>query len=125
MAQVLIQADSRYPVSRPKIKAAVDAVLKERRISSNVEVSILICGRRKSEELAKKYLKDNKPHNVLSFPLESFPVLGDIVICYPIAQDEASSVVYGMPGEAIRLDAATYVLPPATIAAVLVALVKR
>ncbi len=36
-----------------------------------------------------------------------------------IAQDEESSVVYGMPGEAMRLGAATYVLPPAKIAAVL------
>ncbi len=42
-----------------------------------------------------------------------------------IVQDEASSVVYGMPGEAIRLDAAVYVLPPETIAATLVALVKN
>jgi two-component system chemotaxis response regulator CheB len=38
-----------------------------------------------------------------------------------IAQDEESSVVHGMPGEAIRLDAATYVLPPEGIAAVLAA----
>lgn len=90
MAKVSILADSRYPVSRPKIKAAVEAVLKERRISTNVEVSILVCGTRKSQELAKKYLGDNKAHNVLSFPLESFPVLGDIVICYPIAQEEAN-----------------------------------
>ena len=29
-----------------------------------------------------------------------------------IAQDAASSVIHGMPGEAIRLGAATYVLPP-------------
>jgi two-component system chemotaxis response regulator CheB len=36
-----------------------------------------------------------------------------------IAQDEESSVVHGMPGEAIRLDAATYILPPAGIAATL------
>ncbi len=42
-----------------------------------------------------------------------------------IVQDEASSVVYGMPGEAIRLDAATYVFSPETIAATLVALVKN
>ncbi|MGE0356376.1 MAG: chemotaxis-specific protein-glutamate methyltransferase CheB [Burkholderiales bacterium] len=41
------------------------------------------------------------------------------------AQDEASSVVHGMPGEAIRLDAAKYVLPPAEIAPVLVALANR
>jgi two-component system chemotaxis response regulator CheB len=39
-----------------------------------------------------------------------------------IAQDEDSSVVYGMPGEAIKLDAATYILPPKGIAAMLSAL---
>jgi len=35
------------------------------------------------------------------------------------AQDKASSVVHGMPGEAIKLDAATLVLPPDKIADVL------
>lgn len=40
-----------------------------------------------------------------------------------IAQDRDSSVVHGMPGEAVRLDAAAYVLPPDKIAAVLMALV--
>jgi two-component system chemotaxis response regulator CheB len=42
-----------------------------------------------------------------------------------IAQDEASSVVYGMPGEAIKLGGATYILPPEGIAAVLVKLVRK
>jgi two-component system chemotaxis response regulator CheB len=41
-----------------------------------------------------------------------------------IAQDEASSVVHGMPGEAIRVSAVTYVLPPERIAALLAGLVK-
>lgn len=41
------------------------------------------------------------------------------------AQDKGSSVVHGMPGEAIRLDAAKYVLPPEEIAPVLVNLVNR
>ncbi|MCL4398141.1 rRNA maturation RNase YbeY [Patescibacteria group bacterium] len=90
MAKVLILTDSRYPVSKPKIQAAVESVLKSRKINTNVEVSILVCGRRKSQELAHKYLHDDRPHNVLSFPLESFPVLGDIVVCYPIAQEEAN-----------------------------------
>jgi two-component system, chemotaxis family, protein-glutamate methylesterase/glutaminase len=40
------------------------------------------------------------------------------------AQDEESSVVHGMPGEAIKLDAATYVLPPEKIAVALQNLVK-
>jgi two-component system chemotaxis response regulator CheB len=39
-----------------------------------------------------------------------------------IVQDEASSVVHGMPGEAIKIDAATHILPPEGIAAALTAL---
>jgi two-component system chemotaxis response regulator CheB len=41
------------------------------------------------------------------------------------AQDKDSSVVHGMPGEAIRLDAATLVLPPEKIAAVLASVVNN
>jgi two-component system chemotaxis response regulator CheB len=39
-----------------------------------------------------------------------------------IAQDKASSVIHGMPGEAIKLGAATYTLPPEKIAAMLAGL---
>jgi two-component system chemotaxis response regulator CheB len=42
-----------------------------------------------------------------------------------VAQDEATSVVFGMPGEAIRLHAASYVLGPERIAAMLVSLSDR
>ncbi len=42
-----------------------------------------------------------------------------------IAQDKESSIVHGMPGEAIRLDAATYVLSPDRIAAALGSFVDR
>ena len=38
-----------------------------------------------------------------------------------MAQDRDSSVVHGMPGEAIALNGATYVLPPDEIASALVA----
>ena len=41
-----------------------------------------------------------------------------------IAQDRDTSVVHGMPGEAIGLEAASYVLAPAEIAAVLAGLVR-
>ncbi|TAK82472.1 MAG: chemotaxis-specific protein-glutamate methyltransferase CheB [Betaproteobacteria bacterium] len=41
------------------------------------------------------------------------------------AQDKGSSVVHGMPGEAIRLDAATFVLSPEKIATVLTRLAKN
>lgn len=38
------------------------------------------------------------------------------------AQDQATSVIHGMPGEAIRLEACTYILPPQEIAAMLIRL---
>ncbi len=41
------------------------------------------------------------------------------------AQDKESSVVHGMPGEAIKLDAVTLVLPPEKIAPVLISLVCK
>jgi two-component system chemotaxis response regulator CheB len=41
-----------------------------------------------------------------------------------IAQDEESCVVYGMPGEAVNLNAATYVLSPPKIAELLAGLLK-
>jgi len=42
-----------------------------------------------------------------------------------IVQDEESSVVFGMPGEAINLNAATLILSPEEIAETLTALVKK
>ncbi len=41
------------------------------------------------------------------------------------AQDKASSIVHGMPGEAIRLGAVDYVLPPAAIAQTLVEMTRK
>ena len=42
-----------------------------------------------------------------------------------IAQDEESSVVFGMPGEAVRLGAATHILPPEKIADLIRSLTKE
>ena len=42
-----------------------------------------------------------------------------------IAQDEESCVVFGMPGEAVRLGAARFVLPPGKIAELLASVVRR
>jgi len=44
---------------------------------------------------------------------------------FTIVQDRASAVIYGMPGEALRLGAASQVLSPEAIAATLNRLVKR
>jgi two-component system chemotaxis response regulator CheB len=41
------------------------------------------------------------------------------------AQSRESAAVFGMPGEAVRLDAASFVLPPAQIGAALAALMRQ
>jgi two-component system, chemotaxis family, protein-glutamate methylesterase/glutaminase len=43
---------------------------------------------------------------------------------FTIVQDEESSVVFGMPGEAVKLNAASRVLPPGEIATTLISLVN-
>ena len=64
--------------------------------------AVLLTGMGKDGALELKHLKD----------------LGALTI----AQDEESSIVYGMPGEAIRLGAAQYILPPEKIARMLAGL---
>src|SRR3990167_4047078 len=95
MIKVLITSDSRYPVNRKVIKKAVSDVIKREGIGSlNTEVSVLICGFRKMNELTKKYLDDGREHEVLSFPQEEnqnvsvgsseeIMRLGDVVISWP------------------------------------------
>lgn len=103
MVTVLLQTESHYPVDRKKIKAAVVTYL-QKRIESDVEVSITIVGDRQIHELNKSYRKKDYPTDVLSFPhndpSQPNPVpfvdppdnlirLGDIVISYPQAREEA------------------------------------
>lgn len=112
MTKVLISSDSKFPVKRDKIRCAVESVLRGKHVSSDVEVSVLICGARKSARLAGKYGLEASPHDVLSFPLvdqtspKAYPsgkkaadfapkedgrlILGDIVVCYPLAQVAAN-----------------------------------
>lgn len=96
---VLIYVESRYKVSRKRIKSAVLLVCEENEITSPVEVSIAVVGDRKMKSLNKKYRDKDMTTNVLSFPLsegKSSNVpggsthLGDIVISYPVVIKEAS-----------------------------------
>ena len=42
-----------------------------------------------------------------------------------VVQDQKSALVYGMPGEAVRLKAAQYILTPAEIADLVIRLSKK
>lgn len=96
---VLIYVESRYKVSRKKIKSAVFNVFEENNLQSPIEVSIAIVGDRKMTKLNKKYREKEGTTNILSFPLaegepSKLPTgvtrLGDIVISYPMVIKEAA-----------------------------------
>jgi rRNA maturation RNase YbeY len=96
---VLIFVESRYKVSRKRIKQTVYRVLQENKIQTQVEVSVAIVGDRKMAALNKKYRNKDGSTNVLSFPLgEGAPShlpsdivrLGDIVVSYPKVIMEAA-----------------------------------
>ncbi|TCS37608.1 rRNA maturation RNase YbeY [Reinekea marinisedimentorum] len=74
----------------------LSAALEGRR--SEAEVSIRLVDAPESQELNAQYRGKDKPTNVLSFPFEAPPgipeseinhLLGDLVICAPIIQQEA------------------------------------
>lgn len=98
MIRVLIQADSRYPVNRKRIRQKVKEVLKSKGIKDNAEISIMFVGDRKMKALNYKHLKREGTTDVLSFSLLEGEVaypqgdilrLGDIVISYPQARKQA------------------------------------
>lgn len=104
MVKVLITTDPRYPVSRKVIRNAVVGVIdRENILEINTEVSVSVVGARKMKFLSKKYMGDEKKHEVLSFGLENLESgdgeslgkkefakapdevlrLGDVVLCWP------------------------------------------
>jgi len=100
MIKVLVKKQSNYPVKVPVIKKKLAKFLAGKGIVSDAEVSIAIVGESKMMEIGKKYLKDGKLHNVLSFVAEEdkggfvYPPdkkirLGEIIVCYPLAVKES------------------------------------
>jgi probable rRNA maturation factor len=63
---------------------------------SDAELAVRVVGRAESRRLNATYRGKDTPTNVLSFPAElppgvDLPLLGDIVICAPLAVEEARS----------------------------------
>tara|TARA_R110002126_G_scaffold163110_4_gene311035 strand:- start:2341 stop:2802 length:462 start_codon:yes stop_codon:yes gene_type:complete len=59
------------------------------------EVTVRIVDSAESQQLNLQYRGKDKPTNVLSFPFQApagieLPLLGDLVICAPVVQDEAA-----------------------------------
>lgn len=91
MISALISSESRYPISRPKIKKTIENYLKNLGVD-DAEVSVAVVGSRKIRDLNKKWRKLDEPTTVLTFALEEprgedgILRIGDIIISYPEAR---------------------------------------
>jgi probable rRNA maturation factor len=95
---VLIFVESRYKVSRKRIKQIIKNTLDKNEIGGSVEVSVAIVGDRKMRELSRKYKGEDKTRNILSFSQtegEELQMprdvlrLGDIVLSFPQVINDA------------------------------------
>ena len=95
---VLIFVESRYKVSRKRIKETVLRTINKNGMDGSFEVSVAIVGDRKMRELSKKYKGEDKTRNILSFSqTEGKKItipnnvlrLGDIVLSYPQVINDA------------------------------------
>ncbi|QQS39452.1 rRNA maturation RNase YbeY [Candidatus Woesebacteria bacterium] len=103
MIKIYVIKQSNYGVSTPKVKKALAKFLKSRGIVSDTEVDVAIVGENKMLGLAEDYLGEKDVlHNVLTFPASETKTefisppdgvirLGQIVVCYPKAKEEANS----------------------------------
>lgn len=102
MIRINVLADSRYPIDREGVRAHLAKVLASHKLTDNVEVEVSVVGKRKMSTLHVDYMNLPGPTDVLSFPLndasdnrpfvgspDGILRLGDIVICYPVAVEEA------------------------------------
>lgn len=101
MIKIFLNKKSNHAVSAPKIKKALSKYFSDNGIVSDSYVSVSIVGKAKMLELAKSFLgEDGILHNVLSFtesetrgkfvlPPDSLNYLGEVVVCYPKAVEEA------------------------------------
>lgn len=110
MINIIVNSDPRYNVNKANLKTAVADMISKLRINGKIEIGINIVGDRKMHELNRKYRGLDSTTNVLSFALEdSTPAnlqhipkigfvsapdkwlrLGDIVVSYPQALEDAS-----------------------------------
>lgn len=110
MINIIVSADSRYNINKNAIRFAVLQALQRHRISGKVEIGVNVVGDRKMHELNKKFRGIDLTTDILSFALEDpnpaslqhiprmgfvaspdkWLRLGDIVISYPQALEDAS-----------------------------------
>ncbi|WP_290790062.1 rRNA maturation RNase YbeY [Halomonas sp.] len=91
--QVAIKAEG-LP-TQEDLEAWVTAVLVHHEVADDSELTVRLVDAEESRQLNRDYRGRDRPTNVLSFPFEcppgvELPLLGDLVICHPVVEEEAA-----------------------------------
>ncbi len=110
MVQLDLQINNpgRYPIDGERLFGAVKRVIDSQKLearSKKIEVSLLIVGKEEMAEYNLRYHQTEGPTDVLSFPYtdpqsqvsqevfvtptEAGIILGDLIVCYPVAVEIA------------------------------------
>ncbi len=74
-------------LSFKELQRAVDVAFKVLKINGNVSVAIV--SPKSIRKLNKAYRGINSPTDVLSFALDDYGVVGEVIICYDVARKQA------------------------------------
>jgi probable rRNA maturation factor len=88
---VTIKSRPEYKFDRELVEKTVEGILFKNGITDLVEVGLLVVGVPEMKKLHKKYMETDEVTDVLSFPTYEKPLMGDIVICYPVAVQQAKA----------------------------------
>lgn len=107
MVNIIVSADSQYPVDKSAIQSTVLEVLQRYKINGKVEIGVSVIGDRKMHEINKTFRGLDSTTNILTFALEdninvthlprvgfvaspdNVLRLGDILISYPQSVEDA------------------------------------
>jgi len=99
----IVNKQKKYKINQKKYKTLVENLIQQYRLK-NPEVALAFVDTRTIKALNHKFLKTNKPTDVLSFPLGEKCVdgkfyLGDIIICVPQARQQSSRFSHSLERE--------------------------
>ncbi len=102
MITVFIKTESHYTVDRNRVRIIIEKILLSKGVKGKVEVSVSVVGDRLMKNLNRKYRNFDETTDVLSFPMteevkdkpfveppDNVLRLGDIIISYPQAREDA------------------------------------
>jgi probable rRNA maturation factor len=101
----IIQED--FKIDRQFYLEKLENIARELNIDPEATIVIKLGNEEESKNLNRQYRKKDYPTDVLSFPFnEELPdgfYLGDIFICYPVAESQAEENSISLPEELFRL----------------------